>query len=182
MAVFRRKISVGKFRFLETLVFSNKTLFKTYGVVILVAISGTQHLEEKPTGYCFIQMYMKNSYSYYGRSFISHTVFTKVFCLLQLLCKLWLMVPSSINFWGTLSQMYVFFVFLNLMNLAPHLYSFLQIGNGDALGLLLSCVFRVASGTWRKISATFPGLFPDVLVIFQEKWQQKFEKRLFTKP
>ena len=125
---------------------------------------------------------MKNSYSYYGRSFISHTVFTKVFCLLQLFCKLWLIGPSSINFWGTLSQMYVFFVFLNFMNLAPHLYSFLQIGNGDALGLLLSCVFRVASGTWRKISATFPGLFPDVLVIFQEKWQQKFEKRLFTKP
>ena len=90
-----------------------KFLTGFFPVIILEAISGSQHLEEKPTGYCFIQMYMKNSYSYYGRSFISHTVFTKVFCLLQLLCKLWLMVPSSISFWGTLSQM-CFFCFFEL--------------------------------------------------------------------
>ena len=92
------------------------------------------------------------------------------------------MVPSSISFWGTLSQMYVFFVFLNFINLGLDLYPSLQIGNGDALGLLLSWVLRVASGIWRKRSMTFPGLFPEFPVIFQDKWQQKFEKRLFAKP
>ena len=167
MAVFRRKISVGKFRFLETLVFSNKTLFKTYGVVILVAISGTQHLEEKPTGYCFIQMYMKNSYSYYGRSFISHTVFTKVFCLLQLLCKLWLMVPSSISFWGTLSQM-CFFCFFELYQSAS---TFISIPtNWKRWCTWASFILGIEGGQWNlkkkfydlsrttpRISSNFPG-------------------------